>query len=312
MFFDFEDYRPDTPRVETAISRREGILLSVLLHVGGILLILFGPSLNWGQSAAERARLAQLSPAEERESSRFVFVQPRVETPALRPPPLAFDSDKDREARSRERNLDPEQPLPFSRGNSPEPPEEQPPAVARVQPGNEADAEGRSGEGAGRDQGAGSRLVMPNAREGLAAGEGRPGSGGLGEALRNLKRYTDSQQFESPQGGGQFGPEIQFNTRGVEFGPWVRRFVAQVKRNWFIPYAAMAMSGHVVITFNVHKDGSLTDLDLVGPCPVESFNHAAYNALAASNPTQPLPEEYPAEHAFFTVTFYYNETPPLR
>ena len=28
------------------------------------------------------------------------------------------------------------------------------------------------------------------------------------------------------------------------------------------------------------------------------------------SPTQPLPPEYPSDHAFFTVTFYYNETPP--
>ena len=31
------------------------------------------------------------------------------------------------------------------------------------------------------------------------------------------------------------------------------------------------------------------------------------NALLASNPTEPLPPEYPDDKAFFTVTFYYNE-----
>ena len=29
------------------------------------------------------------------------------------------------------------------------------------------------------------------------------------------------------------------------------------------------------------------------------------------NPTQPLPPEYPSDKAFFTVTFFYNETPRL-
>ena len=41
-----------------------------------------------------------------------------------------------------------------------------------------------------------------------------------------------------------------------------------------------------------------------------SFNTAAVNALLASNPTTPLPPEYPDDKAFFTVTFYYNESPP--
>ena len=37
---------------------------------------------------------------------------------------------------------------------------------------------------------------------------------------------------------------------------------------------------------------------------------AVFGALSGSNPTQPLPPEYPADKAFFTVTFFYNETPP--
>jgi TonB family protein len=126
-----------------------------------------------------------------------------------------------------------------------------------------------------------------------------------------VQKYAQKEAFANPTGGEQqeVAPSIQFDTKGVEFGPWIRRFVAQVKRNWFIPYAAMSMKGHVVITFNVHKDGAITDLAVVGPCPIDSFNNAAFGALAASNPTQPLPPEYPSDRAFFTVTFFYNETP---
>ena len=36
----------------------------------------------------------------------------------------------------------------------------------------------------------------------------------------------------------------------------------------------------------------------------------AFGALSASNPTVPLPLEYPSDKALFTVTFYYNEEPP--
>jgi TonB family protein len=76
--------------------------------------------------------------------------------------------------------------------------------------------------------------------------------------------------------------------------------------------AAMTMKGHVVVTFTVHKDGSITEIDVPGPCPVQAFNRAAQGALIASNPTQPLPAEYPVERCPFTITFYYNETPPYR
>jgi TonB family protein len=159
-----------------------------------------------------------------------------------------------------------------------------------------------------------SRLQLPSSRsqtdKGQNGRETTPG-GSLGEVLRNLQRYTQNESFDNLAGGGQFGPEIQFDTKGVEFGPWIRRFIAQVKRNWYsiMPYAAMTEKGHVVITFNVHKTGALTDLSVLGPCPIDAFNNAAFGALTASNPTQPLPPEYPDERAFFTVTFFYNEQP---
>src|SRR4029077_10275315 len=137
------------------------------------------------------------------------------------------------------------------------------------------------------------------------------GGGGLGQTLQNLQKYVQKDQFNNTGGTGAFGPAIQFDTKGVEFGPWIRRFIAQVKRNWepLIPLAAMTMKGHVVVTFNVHKDGSITDLSVVGPCPIPPFNTAAYGALVSSNPTAALPPEYPADKAFFTVTFFYNEEP---
>ena len=120
----------------------------------------------------------------------------------------------------------------------------------------------------------------------------RPGR--LGDALRNLERYVQNQTFNNPQGGANDpGSAIQFDTKGVEFGPWIRRFVAQVRRNWFIPNAAMNFRGHVVIQFNIHKNGRITDVHVVQPSSINAFNRAAYNAIVGSNPTEPLPPEYP-------------------
>jgi TonB family protein len=318
MYFDFEDYRPDTPTIGRVISWREGVLLSIIVHLTLIILILVAPRLFPESFQAMRAQLlAQQQKLQDQ--ARFVFVQPRIDRPAAKPPERTEFSDLDREARAPRRAERPTNPLPYSRGNSPE----------RVEALRE---ETRRGRGPEPDPAAGKQaqntppettinapelsapLQVPPSRPQSSAnnttGRGTT-SGGSGDIFRNLQRYTQSEAFENPGGGGgQFGPNIQFDTKGVEFGPWIRRFIAQVKRNWIIPYAAMSMKGHVVITFNVHKDGAITDLSVVGPCPVESFNSAALGALSGSNPTQPLPPEYPSERAFFTVTFFYNETPP--
>ncbi len=315
MYFDFEDYRPDITPVGRAISWREGVLLSIIVHLAIVIALLLAPKVL-PQSVPGAFPLANQHPDEE---TRFVFVQPKNDLKALKPPERAEPSDIDRNARSLERATKPANPLPLARGKTPERVEELPRSVARGEGplpdpsvGERAQNPTPSDDLKGPDSQSPLRLPMPSAqvtRNG-ADGSTATSGGSLGDALKNLQRYVRGEAFNNPQGGGgQFGPEIQFDTKGVEFGPWIRRFVAQVKRNWFVPYAAMSMQGHVVITFNVHKDGSITDLSVVGPCPIEAFNNAAFGALSASNPTQPLPPEYPSDKAFFTVTFFYNESP---
>jgi TonB family protein len=72
----------------------------------------------------------------------------------------------------------------------------------------------------------------------------------------------------------------------------------------------MLLKGNVAITFNVHKDGRITDITVLRPSGTDAFDRAAANALSWSNPTTALPPEYPSPTAFFTVTFFYNEQPP--
>jgi len=131
----------------------------------------------------------------------------------------------------------------------------------------------------------------------------------LSDAIRNVQRYAKGDSLQNVQGNGDFGPSIQFDTKGVDFGPWLRRFVAQIRRNWFLPYAVMSLHGHVVLTFNVHRDGSITDLQVLRPSTIDAFTTSAFSAIKSSNPTMPLPPEYPDDRAFFTVTFYFNENP---
>ena len=315
IHFDFDDRYIDEQAVGSAISRREGVLLSVVFHVVLGLAIIIGPTLPLFRYTPEELRLIQEKERQRLEQQRqdrtFVFVRPRVDLEAKQPPPRAELSDKDRVARAPERPPAPANPLPYSRGNTTERVEESPSERAR---GPETPAPPAPGDVPQPSEA--ERRPLPPSENGLTlpreAPQARAGSGSLGEALRNLHRYVQNQTFDNPQGGvTQPGATIQFDTKGVEFGPWIRRFVAQVKRNWFIPYAAMSMRGHVVLQFNIHKDGHITDVTVMGPSGVDAFNNAAYNAIITSNPTEPLPPEYPADKAFFTVTFYYNEQPPV-
>jgi outer membrane biosynthesis protein TonB len=317
MYFDFEDHRPDITPVGRAISWREGVLISIIIHMAIVIVLLTAP--QWLVSRVVRVPDTVVAEVKDKdEPLTFVFVQPRVDVPAPKPPPRADLSDKDRVARAPERAEAPTNPLPYSRGNSRELAEALEAERARGRGPVPEPSTGPPAEPAPPDNAPvpeqQSALALPGPPPQSTSGAaGRaPAGGSLGDALRNLERYVQNQQLNNPRGGNaNFGPAIQFDTMGVDFGRWIMRFKAQVERNWFplIPQAAMSMSGHTVLTFNVHKNGMITDLTIAKPSRVDGFNYAAYGAMVSSNPTIPLPAEYPADRAFFTVTFFYNEAP---
>ena len=299
MYLDFQDYRPDPPRVSQVISRREGILLSLVVHLVLVIVYLLVPPGFLRSRAATPVPLPDLA---QTEPTTFVFMEPLVERP-VPPPPNANLSDLDRQSSTIERAPVPTDPDPFSRGNTAErilgAPEERlvgpDGPVAPPQPDPSAEFKpAPTGE-------SGVLPVTPPART---------SGGNLGDSLRDLQQYLRDQTYDNRNGGlstPQDYPDIQFDSKGVEFGPWVRRFLNQVRRNWYIPQAAMILSGRVSIQFNVWRDGRITDLQVVRPSDVDPFNSAAFNALVLSDPTLALPTEFPDEKIAITITFHYNE-----
>jgi TonB family protein len=314
MYFDFEDHRPDTPSIGRSMSTREVVLITVNLHLVFLVAVLLGPRLPFVQAILERQRQEEvqrqdLERQREKDQARFVFMSPRLEKPPPEPPARAELSDLDRRALTVERPPQPKNDMPFSRGtttdriDSAPPPRGTPSPAVTPEPTPEPATDTPV-------------PPLPDALNGYQRAEERPqargpSAGVLSDAIRNVQKYAQKDGFVNLEGGRSqdFGPHINFDSKGVEFGPWLARFVAQVRRNWFIPMAAMTMHGHVVVTFNVHKDGRITDVSVAKPSSVDAFTLSARNAILASNPTVPLPPEYPDDKAFFTVTFFFNENP---
>jgi TonB family protein len=291
MQFDLEDYRPDTPRVSSAISRREGVLLSLLFHALVVIAWLVMPE-------PQPSQRVLVPPTPSAETIRYVQILPRLEQPAP-PRPQAEQSDVDRRAATQVTPPNAETPLPFSLGNTPDKvvgaPVEKPAGPDSKVPAPPSAATTKPTNGA---------AVRPE----TTPVPPRPKAGSLGSSLRNLQQFLADQNYDNPRGGQlEQDADIQFDSRGVEFGPWLRRFVAQVKRNWYVPQSAMFQRGRVVIQFNVHKDGRMTDFNVIKPSDIAPFNSSALSALKLSNPTLPLPKEYPEDKVLFTVTFYYND-----
>ena len=364
MYFDLEDRYIDAPSLDSAMSWREQVLLSLFVHLFVAAFILFFPMLPFVRAAEvarqerlmELAELQQVQPVVTPDSNRtFVFIEPRVDLESREEPRVeAPFSDRDRMAQSPTESEVPLNALPNAEGNSSLFVESDDPSLSEVDPTAELYADADQTESLEQVQSDPDELLAPIDESGVVdpsqspevpgelsaeeliaraledgslalPGEGlrdpdaaanpsdRPADGLLGRAMQNLNRYVQRESFNNQEGSvGQFGPWIQFDSKGVEFGPWIRRFVAQIRRNWFVPYAIMSRSlhGNVQLTFYVHRDGSISELTIAKPAEVDAFTNSAFNALSTSNPTQPLPPEYPDDRAFFTVTFFFNESPP--
>lgn len=280
MQLDLEDYRPDTPRVNRAISVREGILLSLLAHAIAVIVWLLRPP------APPYKSLDSLS-----EDAPIHYVQ-------MVPPQLPQVAKPRVEQLQRDREASSPDPLPKP-DTQPDkvtgPPTEKPviPDAPAVVPPTSAPT------------------TVPDIASKItadAASTQKPTSS-LGNALRNLQQFVQTQNLDTQQSGDGFDQnDIKFDSKGVDFNPWLRRFIAQIKRNWFVPQAAMLQRGHVVIQFNVLRNGTIADLRIVQSSGIPPFDTAAFNSLKLSNPTIALPPEYPDDKAAFTVTFHYNES----
>ncbi len=292
MHFDFEDYRPDTPTLTSPMTRREAVLLALLLHAVIVIAYLITPA-EWLQAA----RFVPVRPPADPQVT-YTRIEPMRELPPRMPKLPAPGSDQDRSASTVVRPPDAKEPDPYSKGNTPEKVEGAPPAekmrgAESPNPSQPTDA------------------PKPKAADnGLLEPAPKPTGGNLGQSLKNLQQYIKDQHFDNQQGGkSDTDAAIQFDSKGIDFGPWLRRFEARVRRNWIplIPQAAMTLHGRVTITFYVHRNGSLTELEIVKVSGIDSFDSAAFNGLRLSNPVDPLPAGYPEDRALFTVTFLYNE-----
>ena len=311
MYINFDDSRPDTPRLDRSLTTLEQALLTLLGYACLVILMLIWPHLPFVKAwqAEQQAQLqAELRRDEDlARQTQYVFSVPKseLERTPLRRPDL---SDETHRAQSMERAPTPKNDRPFSRGDAMN-------NLPTPRPAPERAAPSPSSQPAPVDP---NTLALPQTPISTIArndpsknpAQQKPAYGVLGDAIRHVDRYTQGETLQNPQGGTDLGPSIQFDTKGVDFGSWMRRFRAQVYRNWLIPYAAMALHGHVVITFWIHKDGTITDVRVLQPSSIDAFTKAALNAIVASNPTLPLPREYPDEKGQMTVIFYYNETPP--
>jgi TonB family protein len=130
-------------------------------------------------------------------------------------------------------------------------------------------------------------------------------------SIRDLNKYFKFQDFNNPSSSLLREGGIQFDTKGFDFGRWIKDFYYKVYSNWIIPLAfeTLRRSGQLTLRFYVHRDGSVSGLELLDSSGLEPYDDAALSAIVRSNPFLPLPEGYPDEKMEVTCRFIYRWNP---
>jgi TonB family protein len=121
---------------------------------------------------------------------------------------------------------------------------------------------------------------------------------------------TYRPRFETDQEEGAIGGgivRIAFNAKNQDISFWTQSVLSRIERYWIIPtMSRVGLAGQVEITLTIDQRGRQLALEIVRSSAHEMLDQAALNAVKASLPFPPLPENIAGKAFRFNFVFTYN------
>ena len=143
--------------------------------------------------------------------------------------------------------------------------------------------------------------------------------GAIREVGKVASLGTGQQSMDLGNTGGEKGfakdGPISFETQWFDWGEYAASMVSRIRVNWYnnMPQIIQTgLRGVVTIRFTIHRDGTITDVQMLGSSSVPPYDFAAKKAIELSSPLNPLPKDFPNETERVTAAFFYNQEPPNR
>jgi TonB family protein len=318
-------------RDERSTARiREAMWISVVVHLVIFLLFILSPKIfpHWGNRVV-------LTPQVQDKNPTFLELPPDAQKYLTKRPKTNILSDKDRIAESK--NPIPHQPTleelermrrqgrPGQQAQAQPRPQPQRPAPPQQQQMAQAQPQQQSQQGAAQSHSPSQpQMQQPSEQGQQSEAQQRPNPfatpQSAGAAIQDALRAAANGRGQGQAGDFGEGPrahagvqgnaEILSDTQGVDFGPYMARVVAAVRRNWYaiIPEEAgppFYKTGRVIIEFSILKNGSIGGLDIRDGSGSSALDHAAKGGITASNPFPPLPSEYKGSELKLRFYFFY-------
>ncbi len=301
----------------TRSRRREAAWISIIVH---LILIMFLYKIEWFEKYLPWHTVTAIKRPINPNDATFLELPPDLQKIQQRPK-TNIASDKNRIAMTKHPNLDvkelrkslatpppgppgapqmaQQQPAQSSAGltqNQPAPqPQQAPPQIAQLQTPTPKIADEFKKFGGPMSAGS----AVDEATREVAANHGGGGQQGMGGDF-GLGRGAHGRQ--------EGNLEVLSDTMGVDFGPYLKRILQDVRQNWYnaIPESAQMKKGKLAIEFAITKDGKVAGMKLVASSGDVPLDRAAWAGITASDPFPPLPTEFGGEYLALRFIFFYN------
>ncbi|MEO6982052.1 MAG: TonB C-terminal domain-containing protein [Edaphobacter sp.] len=136
------------------------------------------------------------------------------------------------------------------------------------------------------------------------------------QAARSLGQGGDyGASAPVAHGGVNTGVEVLSDTQGVDFGPYLRRILGDIRRTWIplIPEEArppLNKQGETLIRFTILPDGRIGAMSLDASSHDQSINRAAWGGITGVGQFPPLPASFHGPQLELRIDFLVNMTPP--
>jgi outer membrane biosynthesis protein TonB len=136
----------------------------------------------------------------------------------------------------------------------------------------------------------------------------------LNAAARNRDAGGDSGGPSRRQGGplNLGGAEVLSDTQGVDFGPYIRRILSDIKRNWdpLIPAEAQSplyKQGESFIRFTINPDGSIAAMHLDDSTHDEAIDRSCWGSITSEGQFPPLPKQFRGPNLELRIHYLVNK-----
>jgi len=129
-----------------------------------------------------------------------------------------------------------------------------------------------------------------------------PSSMALAELSRDFERERRMKQFLDKEA------DIPVNTREAKFAPYMQAMVRTLEEQWrpggqseFKNYPEDAR--RLLMRITIESNGSLSNLEILRPSPIEALNESAVAAIHAAAPFKPLPSSWGLDRVHIPLMF---------